>query len=436
MSRGVQRFVSEFERVRPRLAGADLPWVVAFRERAMQEFARHGLPSTRLEAWRYTGSSAVGESDFHVAQSAPPAELGGAVERLAIEQSAARLVFFDGRMVNSLSVLPKRDDLLLQSLFSETSGARQRVESEPLSLPADRSLVALNAAMAPESWLLRASSGFRAGEPVQLIFIASSAEPDSANFPRVKIEVEKGALLSIFECHAGLGTGEHLTNAVTRLSLGEGSSLEYVRYQAEPPRARHLGWIEASLETDAALRATCVSLGAGRSRVEVIARLEGARAQADVNGLYSARGEQQVDHQITIDHAHSDGKSHQRFRGILDDKARGILSSKVIVRPDAQKSDSEQSTRSLLLSESAESDAKPQLEIYADDVKCSHGAAVGRIDPAAIFYLRSRGIDEIEARRLLTVAFSDEIVDEIAQTSVRERVRRDVAQWTRAGVTL
>lgn len=431
----VERFVSEFSRVKGSLAGAELPWVSSFRERAIEEFSRHGLPSTRDEAWHYTSLAPLIDADFRVDPVFLPAELEPAVGRVSLADVAARLVFCDGRLVGSLSRLPGADGLTISLLYSNESGLKERVEGEgrALGFTRERSLLALNAALAAEAWLVRVPPGARLRHPVEILYFSSGAEPGLASFPRVEIEIGEGASASVLETHAGLGEGGRLTNASTRLAVGKGGRLEYVRLQAEPESARHLGWIDASLARGSELGGTLVSLGGGWSRVEATARIEGEGARARVDGLYCARGKQHVDHQVTVDHGAAGGKSSQEFKGILDGKGRGVLSSKVIVRPGAQKSDSSQGSRSLLLSDDAETDAKPLLEIYADDVKCSHGATVGRLDPASVFYLRSRGIAEKEARALLTSAFAEEVLERVGDSAVARRLREEVSRWLSPG---
>jgi len=280
---------------------------------------------------------------------------------------------------------------------------------------------ALNAAFWGDGGYIDLATGTVLARPIHLLYITS--EGDIATHPRTIVRARAGSHVSIVEHHVGLGDIVSFTNATTRIVIEPGARVEHCKLQQEAPRSFHIGSIRVRQQQDSRFVSSSFALGSALSRTEIDTRLEAPGCEATLNGLYVAGGRQHVDHHTSIDHIAERGTSREWYRGVLDGRSRAVFNGKVVVHPGAQKTDAHQSNRNLLLSEGAEVDTKPQLEIYADDVKCTHGATVGALDDDQVFYLRSRGLDERSARNMLTLAFADEIVSRCGIETLRERVR-------------
>jgi Fe-S cluster assembly protein SufD len=240
--------------------------------------------------------------------------------------------------------------------------------------------------------------------------------------PRNLIVIEREARASIIETYASLEQGVYWTNAVTELSAADGARVDFHRVQRESPRAFHVAATQTHQGRDSTVNLHTVAFGAALARHDIGAVMGGPGGRLILNGLYLLADAQHADHHTTIDHAADHCESHEYFNGVLDDKSRGVFTGRIIVRPGAQKTDSKQTNNNLLLSADAHADSQPQLEIYADDVKCTHGSTVGPLDPRALFYLRSRGVGEHEARRLLTYGFAAEILGRIQEAPLRAQL--------------
>jgi Fe-S cluster assembly protein SufD len=416
------RYREEFARLEPQLAGAELPWLRLSRRASLDRFGELGFPTTRDEAWKYTNVATIEKRPFrHV-----PASLDGAsaakVNELVLTGSRL-LVFVNGRYAPGLSrigALPA--GALIGSLAAALADDAGRLE--PLLASDVESFAtgfeALNAAFWADGAYLDLASGVAIEEPVHLLFIATEA--DLETHPRNVIQAAAGSRVSIIEHYVGSDSAAYFTNAVTRIVAGQNAVVEHYKLQEEAGRAFHIAGLHAQQGPASQFTSHSFALGGALSRNEISTRFDAEGCLATLNGLYMAGGRQHVDHQTCIDHARPRGTSREVYKGVLDGAARAVFNGKIVVRPDAQKTDAHQSNRNLLLSEHAEVDTKPQLEIYADDVKCSHGATVGQLDESQIFYLRARGVDEAAARSLLTFAFAEEIVRRADIAPLRTRL--------------
>ena len=413
----------QFERLEPRLAGAKLPWLRNARREAIDRFAELGFPTTRHEDWKYTNVATIEKRAF----MSPIASNG--VEAAQVNAHALagahRLVFVNGRY-----------DAALSRVHSLPAGVMVRNLAEALVDDADRleplladdaggglatGFDALNAAFWADGAYIDVASGTAIAEPIHLLFIGTQA--DAGIHVRTIIRCGAGSRVAVVEHYVGLGEIVALTNASTRIEVEQGAQIEHCKLQQESRRAFHVGVIHAQQEQGSRFTSCSFALGAALSRNDITTRFDAEGCDATLNGLYMADGRQHVDHHTCIDHAKPRGVSRELYKGVLDGAARAVFNGKVIVRPNAQQTDAHQSNRNLLLSEGAEVDTKPQLEIYADDVKCSHGATVGQLDENQIFYLRSRGVDDDSARRLLTHAFAEEIVSRCSIAPLRDRLQ-------------
>lgn len=421
----------------PELGGTRLPWLQRARGRAFERYAELGLPSIRDEDWKYTNVAALDQRTFESA-----AATSDGAERLDLAAFAnlvladcGRLVFVDGHYSPALS---KLDDLpagvTVSSLASALLATPQRFEAwldDAADLPGN-GFGALNAALWADGAYVEIAAGVALTSPLQLLFITT--RPEQATHPRNLIQLGANAHAEVIEQHVGREETSYFTNAYTEIVLERGATLTHTKLQQEGRRAFHIADLRCGQEQDSRLTSQAFAFGGLLSRAGIATSFDAEGCAATLLGLYLADGRQHIDHHTRIDHACPRGTSRQLYKGVLDGAARAVFNGKVIVHADAQHSDAEQSNRNLLLSEHAEVDTKPQLEIYADDVKCSHGATVGQLDEDQIFYLRSRGVDDAAARALLTYAFAAEVVARVAQTGLRTRLEALLHQRLPTGI--
>lgn len=423
--------------------GAELPLFVRNLRRDGQEsLARLGLPRPSDEEWRYTSVAAIARRlpDLLSAGAGPgasPSASAAAHEALscfgplAAERKGLHvLVLVNGRLDPGLSHvdgLPAgvRFDSLSRAFAAPPALLEQRLglagthRSHPFA--------AMNAAFLSDGAWVEVADGVVLAEPLVVLHVADAASGPLAVHPRVVISIGQNAQASVVEAYCG--AGEAFVNAITEAYLLAHARLDHSVLQEESPEAIHVGTAEAHLGPGAQLYSRVLSVGARIARNELTVRLHGDGAGATLDGLFLARGTQEVDNHTLVDHARPHGGSQQRYKGILSGTARGAFDGKVVVRPAGAFTDAHQSNRNLLLSDTARVDAKPQLEIYNNDVRCTHGSATGRLDADALFYLRSRGFSESEARSVLTLAFASEIVDRVPLDPLRAHLTERVLGW-------
>jgi Fe-S cluster assembly protein SufD len=431
------RILADFAGIAPALPGARVPWLVRARHAALDRFAASGFPTSRDEEWKYTNVAAIEKPAFTalpkgVDRAATPAALGllgfGSLP-------GHRMVFIDGHHApaySSVGVLPggvilesladtiERSPDALQLLFEEDS--RQTVFG------------ALNGAFMADGVYLYLPRGTAIAEPIHLFFVAE--EKGAAIHPRNFIVAEEGAHATVIEHYGGTPGVSYFTNAVTQIFAGTNATVEHYKLQQEPLRAFHIAGIHAAQGAGSRFSSHSVSLGAALARNDITTAFDAEGCETALNGLYLARGRQHVDHHTRIDHAKPNGTSREHYRGLLDGASRGVFNGKVIVHPQASGTDTDQLNRNLLLSQDAEADTKPQLEIYADDVKCTHGATVGQLDEEQLFYLRSRGVEEGVAKSLLVYAFARDVIERIRVAPLRARLEELVLAWLPQGERL
>ncbi|HSJ98598.1 MAG TPA: Fe-S cluster assembly protein SufD [Myxococcota bacterium] len=411
-------------------------WLEAARKAALARFAELGVPTRRHEEWKYTSAERIGRVAWRPAPAAPPAADALAALELPLAD-LPRLVFVNGRFAPDLTQV---EGLPVGVVASDARAlwAHEGAWLEPLlALPsalAERAFAALAAAMAPDAAVVRVGRGVEAG-PLAVLFLSAPGE-DAAVWPRLVVEAEAGARLSLLEIHAGPAGGERqLRNALTQVTVGADAAVDHARLQLDGAGATHLGHVHAGVARDGRYASRTVALGAAVSRLELVVTLDGEGAEATLDGLYVAAGGQHSDNRTTVDHARPHGSSRELYKGVLSGRSRGVFSGKVIVRKDAQKTNAQQHNANLLLTGEAEVDSKPQLEIEADDVRCSHGSTIGQLEEDALFYLRSRGLDAGAARALLVRGFVGEIVEAIPDETLRERLlARVLVRLAGAGV--
>ena len=428
-----EAFVQEFE-ARAGTATADGPeWLEPLRRSAMERFARTGFPGSRDEEWRFTPLGAIAQGSWRPAT-------GGAVQ-VTREQLApfvfghanwTTLVFVNGVYSEALSSadgLPAgvRVSSLAEALRAD--GARLQAHLARHAPVEGSPFTALNTAFLAEGGVVQVDAGVDLPAPVHLLFVTTAEAGGTVSHPRNVILVERGARASIIESYVTLAPGQgYWTNAVTEVAVAAGAWVEHTRIQRESESAQHVGLTHVDQQRDSHYRSFSLAMGAAMARHNLHVRLNDENVETLMYGLYVTRGDQVVDNHTAIFHDQPNCRSWEVYKGILDGRSRAVFNGKVFVRPEAQKTDAKQTNRNLLLSDSARVNTKPQLEIFADDVKCTHGATVGRLDEQARFYARSRGLPAAEADRLLTYAFAAEVVDEVALPPVREELDRLVRE--------
>jgi Fe-S cluster assembly protein SufD len=420
------------------LPGSGLLWLKAMRKEGIEQFNNLGLPTTKKEGWKYTNLKPLESSCFKPAENDDGMAIIDKVPSLLTDMKLPRLVFVNGRMRPSFRIkgdLP--DGVYLDHLSDILIKVPEWVEKHLGKLTGDDlALVQLNTAMMDTGFVLRVAPGVVVKQPIEIVSVGGVANQPIAYFPRNLVVLGKGSQATLIEHHAGLGVGAYFTNSVTEISLDDDSKLNHYRVQAENRDATHLGTTHVLVAKDAAYESFTLSIGGRLSRNEVLVQLEGSGAYAGVHGGYLMRGNEHCDNTTVIEHLAPNTISREIFKGVLDDQSRAVFQGRIVVHKDAQRTDGHQLCKTLLLSSGAEIDAKPELEIYADDVKCSHGATTGQIDETALFYLRSRGIPEALARNLLVQSFLGEALEEISHEEIRESLINKVLHWLPAGCFL
>ncbi len=415
-----------------RLPGSGLAWLGDLRGQALASYRAEGLPTRKLEAWRKTPLDHLAGLDLAPAElTAPPA-----VDTLPPWQrelvQGPSIVFVNGHHhpgLSRLSGLP--DGVLIDSLAHLLEHRPALIEAHigRLATPKGHALAALNAAFMGDGLVVRLPAGIRLDQPLHLINIAAPGAGAIAIQPRHLVILEAGAAMTLVESHTGLGDTAYFANAVTEISLAPKARLRHIKAQLETPAATHLASVTVSLGEDALYDAFTLNSGALLARQETYVDITGRQGEARVNGVYLAAAGQQQDNVTRIVHDTTDSLSRQNFRGVIDAGGKGVFQGKILVKRHAQRTDGHQLNRVLLLAPGARIDAKPELEIYADDVKCSHGATAGELDEDALFYLCARGIPPAAARRMLTEAFAGEAVNEIADQTLRQSFMALVRSW-------
>ncbi len=413
-------------------AGAEEPdWLRQIRIQGAERFLREGLPHRRLEAWKYTDLRARLRSDLPVVPAHAPGPEVAARDAFA-ELDAYRLVIANGRLRRDASSLPPAGSVeiaaLSEGVDSLPGWARALlVKGQARSLS---SVAALNACLMVDAVCVRIAAASRLDKPLHVSFVNGAGGVQVPGW--LALEVEKGAVLTLVESHrSAAGEAPLFVNAVSDITLGEGAVLDHTTQYTEAPTTIHVETRHVTVAAGGAYDAFLLLQGGALTRVEAAIALAGGRARTGLYGAYMLSGKQHGDITTVIDHRVPDGTSREVVHGALAGAARGAFQGKIVVAPDAQRTDAHQLSRALLLSKKAEMDAKPELEIYADDVKCSHGATIGDLDAEAVFYLRSRGIPLNEARALLIAAFLGDVVGEVKEQPIQAALRDAIAAWLR-----
>ena len=415
-----EHYLADFETASR--SGGGPEWLGGLRQQAIESFGRVGFPTQTRgnERWKYTNVGPLARSTFAYSPEADPGSMSlGRVKSLAPwDEDWTTLVFVDGVYAPGLS----RGDETVARSMARTVASDGAVVGEHLGRYASiqDGFIAVNTAFTYDGAVVAAPDDTEVDTPVHLVFVSSGAYPDRVSYPRVLVLAGRNSRLRLVDSYVGPADGRYFTNAVVEIAASEGAEVEHYRYIGESPKAFHIGATRTSLGFGASYACTSIATGARIARNDLNVLMDAPGASCVLRGLYSTSGSQHIDNHIDIDHAKPSCTSDQYFKGILDGRSKAVFSGRVLVRKDAQKTEAHQSDKNLILSEGARINTKPSLEIYADDIQATHGATAGAVADDALFYMRSRGIDEDTARRLLVSGFAAEILDTIPLDALRE----------------
>jgi Fe-S cluster assembly protein SufD len=430
-TRAVARYVSEFERLDPGVSKGQPGWLAEARRAAIARFSELGFPTTRQEAWRFTSVAPIIERVIHTATDGMSSVGRDVIERAKVDGVCGLVVVVNGRFVPKLSTLDGLPDGLVVSSLQTALRSRSDVLEQYLTRVAtghNHPFTELNTAFIDDGVFVWIPARTVLPAPLQVLFI-SIAQPEttSVSHPRVLIVAGERSQARIIERYAGSGDHAYFTNAVTELVTEADAVVDHYRVQHENPHAFHVGSVHLLAQRASTCSSHSLALGGSLVRNDIVATLAGEGIDCTLNGLYLGGGTTLVDNHTTIDHATPHCGSHEVYKGILWERARAVFNGKIIVRPDAQKTDAKQTNKALLLSDDAQVNTKPELEIFANDVKCTHGAAIGQLDDDAIFYLRTRGLRHEEARTMLIRAFAGDILQRIKIPALQAELEATLA---------
>jgi Fe-S cluster assembly protein SufD len=409
-----------------------LPGSAPLRQQAFEQFAATGLPHRRVEEWKYTDLRALMRDAKPLADPPDAAAKARAREagRLLGDVECRRLVFVDGAFVPEMSQLDHLEPgLSIGSLAAAlTSGETLLSDHLGKVLPAANDVaVALNTAFMGDGAVIRVAAKATLERPLHLVFVASGAKPASI-FTRSLVLIEPGARAMIVESHEGFG-GDYQVNTALELAVGDNAHVDHVKITSEHATALHVSTLMAAVGTQARFRTFAFTTGGAVVRNQLFLRFAGDGTVAGIGGASLLKGRQHVDTTLVVEHASVGCQSREMFKSVLDDESRAVFQGKIIVKPHAQRTDAKMATHALMLSDTAEADNKPELEIFADDVQCGHGATAGDLDETLLFYLKARGIPAKEAEALLIQAFVGEAVEGIEHAGLREALMDNVVAW-------
>lgn len=411
-------FVEAFAQLEKGLGANGQAWFLPVRQKAIARFRELGIPTPKHEDWRFTNLAPIARTGFRPAERATVS-----AEALApyLIEGACNLVFVNGFHAPELSSREVPAGVTLGSLagaLNENSPlvAQHYAQHAPYD---EHPFTALNTAFARDGAFVRIARSQVVETPLHLVFVSTGTADPTASHPRTLLIAEENSQASVIESYVGVGEGVYLSNAVTEIVAEPAAVVRHYKVQRELETAYHIGLTHMHLARSANVSSVSVAFGAALSRNNVWSLLDGEGSECTLNGLYVMRGQQHADNHLRVEHIKPHCQSWEYYKGILDGASRGVFTGRIVVHKDAQKTDAKQTNMNLLLSAEAQIDTKPQLEIYADDVKCTHGATIGQIDENMLFYLRARGIPENTARGMLIYAFANETLSTIGVEALR-----------------
>jgi len=408
------------------LVGNEFPWLNALRQQATSQFNIDGLPAKKVEDWKYTSLWTLAQQSF--THDADKLSLSAQqCDQVALLADAYRLVIVDGAFSQALSTVEALPAGLSISSLSTSLNNVEHVLGKQVDLE-KAGLTALNTMLMNEGIVVTVAADIHIDKPIELLVINSGNTEGLATHLRNVITLERNSKATIIEHYIGLSDVSYFTNVVTEVVLAEKAELNHYKLQQESENAFHIATLAAKQASNSQWKTNNISLGAKLARNDVHSQLLGEQSHVVMDGLYLVNNDQHVDNHTRIDHAVPNTTSEELYKGVLDDNSRAVFNGKVIVHKDAQKTDANQQNHNLLLSRGCEIDSKPEMEIYADDVKCGHGSTVGQINENQLFFLRARGLDEVSARNLLTYAFAVDVLERIPFEEIRQALSSVIEQ--------
>ena len=399
--------------------------IQALRQAGFERFAELGFPTTKNEDWHYTSVNEIADQEFTLLTARTDDVQESQLAPFLIQSEWPTIVVVNGRYAPHLSSL--RDipgGVKIETLADSWARSKSLASEVGRIASIDAAFTALNTAFLYDGVFVEIAKETDVEQPIHILYVTDSTAAKAMVHPRTVIVAGRHSRASIIESYVSVSDAMHFTNAVTEVTVTRGANLNHYKLQREGQRAYHVGTIEVKQAQDSHYQSFSFATGAALSRTNIYTSLDGEGCGATLNGLYMIGGEQHCDHQTQIVHAQPNCFSREVYKGILDDRSHGVFNGKVYVHPIAQKTDGKQTNNTLLLSENAKVDTKPQLEIFADDVKCTHGATIGAIDRQALFYMKSRGIDATTATQLLTYAFAADVLETIALEPLKVELER------------
>jgi Fe-S cluster assembly protein SufD len=425
----VQRYLDQFEEFIRSDARSAPDWLNAKRRSAIEQFAALGFPTTKNEDWHFTSVSAIAEREFTFVNAKTGDVTAADIQPFLFgDDDWHTVVFVNGRYTPKLSRLPNHQGGARVYALADAPPELTQLIGTVVTDVDRHAFTALNTGFMADGVVIYVPKDVVVPHPIHVLFVTDTHAAKTVMYPRNLFVIDRNARATVLESYVSLGDAAHFTNAVTEARVGDGATLEHYKIQREGRRAFHVGTIETVQDRNSHYISFSFATGAALSRTNIYTKLAGEGCGSTLNGLYMLDGEQHCDHQTRIEHAEPNCFSREVYKGVLDGRSHGVFNGKVYVHPIAQKTDGKQTNNTLLLSKEAQVDTKPQLEIFADDVKCTHGATVGRLDEMALFYMKSRGVDAETARRLLIYAFAADVLETIEQPAVREALERSTLE--------
>ncbi|MBI3013226.1 MAG: Fe-S cluster assembly protein SufD [Elusimicrobia bacterium] len=422
-----------FSQSSPENWAMNFPWLQNLKNSSLSRFKELGYPTPKQEDWKFTNLDPIFQTTFQIAENLPSdLSLFSAWKPIFLQiPNSIRLVFLNGYFAPELSGnldALRKTPVRVEDFYSALKSNPDLIENKLAQIDRDpnNAFSALNTAFFQDGALIDLPDNTVLEMPIHLLFLTANQKRPSVTYPRVLVSIGRNCTANIIESYIGANREKYLTNAVTEISVGENSRAHHCKVQIENLNAVHMGRLTVRQNRDSEFTSHLISLGGQMARNELQIALDGEGAFCALNGLYKAGTRQHVDNQTLIDHLQPHGTSRELYKGILDGQSRAVFNGRIIVRPNAQKTDAIQSNKNLLLSDEGVIHSKPELKIFANDVKCKHGATIGRMDADMLFYLRSRGIGEEEAKRLLILAFASEIIDKIPIETLRHNLHQTI----------
>ena len=421
-----QKMLDRFEAIKAELPGADQPWLAALREKSAAIFREKGLPTQRDEEWKYTGLGAL--EKLELSATPEPAQVQADILPAAISADS-RLVFVDGRFDVSLSQIEQAAGVTVTTFGGLLASQPEALENLMVGADDGLPMLALNGALQEDGYVVGLDAGVVADKPIEVLYVDTGNAARVCQ-PRNIIVAGDNARVRVVESHVGLAEASQVFfNGVTLVSAAAGSRIEHVRLQTQSAGAVHVNTIRANVAKDAAYQSFVLASGGDVARDEIQVSLDASGAAAKLHGVYLGGRKQVIDNTTLITHRAPHTASEEMYRGALDADSRGVFQGNILVEQGADGTDGQMSNKTLLLSNEAEIDSKPQLEIYADDVKCAHGSTAGELDDDALFYLRSRGVPENTARAMLVEGFLAEVIGDFGAEDLNDMLIGRVSDW-------